>query len=67
MRRVANANGSASIVPPFWTGEEGGSLVGHSCQAALSDPAAPANSPSQDGAVEQAQSAESKTKKEDKC
>lgn len=64
MRRVAN--GSASIVPPCWTGEEGGGLVGHSCQAALSDPAAPANSPPQDGAVEQAQSAGSKTKKEDK-
>lgn len=65
VRRVAN--GSACIVPPCWTGEEGGGLVGHSCQAALSDPAAPAKSSAQDGAVEEAQSVESTTKKEDKC
>lgn len=37
--------------------------MGHSCRAALSDPAAPANSPSQDGEAEQAESAESKKKR----
>lgn len=37
--------------------------MGHSCQAALSDPVAPANSPSQDGEAEQAESAESKKKR----
>lgn len=56
VRRVAN--GSAPIVPPCWTGAEGGGLVGHSCQAALSDPAAPANSASQGEVEEQAQNAE---------